>query len=290
MPAVESVESRRRDGDQIELEVRVWGVVDDDQAVSEAVPFAPAQYKGLNRQRPSAHKLNGAYDLWQVIFPYTPLELQSEEPGGGDGGGEEDPPEGIIELDGGGATAHITQSLKTVSKTSFVDGLDAPDHKRAIGVAEDSSGVHVEGTDVPIPSGVITVTKHWPISAISGAYQKGVLGLRGKVNAQPFIIDGVTYQPGELQFLYGRASRRGKKKWEWTYAFDYDEEEQIEIVEGKPRVTKKAHHYLWVQYKQDTDAAGKQILMQPKAAFVEQLFTEADFAGILGFGFQEALP
>lgn len=254
-----------------------------------AVELASPTYENLNRQAPKLRGLDDAQQIWECSFTYNTQPIQSDDADGGGGSPPADTPENSIEYDSGGATFHVTQSLETTAKVSFVDQA-VPDHKRAIGVSKDSGGVHVEGVDVPIPDGIVTVTKNFLSNQINGAYRKGVTTLRGKTNAAAYSIDGVTYKPNELLCLGARISARGKAHWELTATFQIDEETEIEVVPGKPKVKKLGHHHLWVQYSQDTDAAGTQLLAVPQFAFVERIFPAVDFLQVLGFPEPEPQP
>jgi hypothetical protein len=280
MPAHESNRTNTRGGDgTIEKVFVVWDVGDDDQAVDEAIALAPPTYKGLNRQSPRLSKLADGPQLWEVAFTYTSQTGKGSDPKGGGGEGEEeDPPEGIIEFDGSGGTHHITQSLKTVRNVG--NGVGAiPDFKQAIGVVPHIP--EVRGVDVPIPAGAITITKHIPEEDVDGARIRKWLKLIGKTNSLAYTIDGENFEPCELLFLNIRGSRRGRDDWEVT-AWYLFEENQLQIpITPAMKIDKRGHEYLWVLYQADADATN--FLQVPKAAYVEQIFNEADFLAELGF-------
>jgi hypothetical protein len=175
-------------------------------------------------------------------------------------------------LDTGGGTQHITQSRATVSKHAPV-GETAPDFKGAIGVTTDS----VEGTDITIPVFNFAETHYVPTAAVTDGYKLALFNLTGKVNSAAFR----GFQPGEVLFLGASGSKRGKDDWEITFRFAASLNVAGLGVGDIVGIDKKGWEYLWVRY---ADAEDENVLVkQPIAAYVEQVYQEADFSG-LGIG------
>jgi hypothetical protein len=175
-------------------------------------------------------------------------------------------------LDTGGGTQHITQSRATVSKHAPA-GETAPDFKGAIGVTTDS----VEGTDITIPIFNFAETHYVPTAAVTDGYKLALFSLTGKANDAAFR----GFQAGEVLFLGASGSKRGKDDWEITFRFAASLNITGLGVGDIVGIDKKGWEYLWVRY---ADAEDENVLVkQPIAAYVEQVYQEADFSG-LGIG------
>ena len=178
-------------------------------------------------------------------------------------------------FDTGGGTMHRNQSLKTVSKVPN----DAPDFNGAIEV--DNEG-NVNGVDVTMPVLNFTETHVMKGSRVSTSYKKSVAALTGTVNRSGFR----GFSAGEVLFLGASGTKRGKKPnapWEITFRFAVSPN-QSSLQGGKLKVSnKRGWDYLWVRYADKVAENKKNVIKEPVAVYVEQVYPEGDF-GNLGLG------
>ena len=170
---------------------------------------------------------------------------------------------------------HRNQSLKTVSKVPN----DAPDFNGAIEV--DNEG-NVNGVDVTMPVLNFTETHVMKGSRVSTSYKKSVAALTGTVNRSGFR----GFSAGEVLFLGASGTKRGKKNdspWEITFRFAVSPN-QSSLQVGKLKVSnKRGWDYLWVRYADKVAENKKNVIKEPVAVYVEQVYPEGDF-GNLGLG------
>ena len=178
-------------------------------------------------------------------------------------------------FDTGGGTMHRNQSLRTVSKVPN----DAPDFNGAIEV--DNEG-NVNGVDVTMPVLNFTETHVMNASRVTTSYKKNVAAITGTVNRSGFR----GFSAGEVLFLGASGTKRGKKNdspWEITFRFAVSPN-QSSLQVGKLKVSqKKGWDYLWVRYADKVADNKKNVIKEPVAAYVEQVYPEGDF-GNLGLG------
>ena len=178
-------------------------------------------------------------------------------------------------FDTGGGTMHRNQSLKTVSKVPS----DAPDFNGAIEV--DNEG-NVNGVDVTMPVLNFTETHVMNGGRVTTSYKKNVAALTGTVNRSGFR----GFSAGEVLFLGASGTKRSKKvnaPWEITFRFAVSPN-QSGLQVGKLKVSqKKGWDYLWVRYADKVADNKKNVIKEPVAAYVEQVYPEGDF-GNLGLG------
>ena len=178
-------------------------------------------------------------------------------------------------FDTGGGTMHRNQSLKTVSKVPN----DAPDFNGAIEV--DNEG-NVNGVDVTMPVLNFTETHTMAGSRVTTSYKKSVAALTGTVNRSSFR----GFAAGEVLFLGASGTKRSRKAsapWEITFRFAVSPN-QSSLSVGKLKVSnKKGWDYLWVRYADKVSDSKKNVIKEPVAAYVEQVYPEGDF-GNLGLG------
>ena len=178
-------------------------------------------------------------------------------------------------FDTGGGTMHRNQCLKTVSKVPN----DAPDFNGAIEV--DNEG-NVNGVDVTMPVLNFTETHVMKGSRVSTSYKKSVAALTGTVNRSGFR----GFSAGEVLFLGASGTKRSKKPnapWEITFRFAVSPN-QSSLQVGKLKVSnKRGWDYLWVRYADKVAENKKNVIKEPVAAYVEQVYPEGDF-GNLGLG------
>ena len=208
-------------------------------------------------------------DTWKVKAIWK--DEDSDDPDDPD----EDEETTSFAFDTGGGTMHRNQSLKTVSKVPN----DAPDFNGAIEV--DNEG-NVNGVDVTMPVLNFTETHTMNGSRVTTSYKKTVAALTGTVNSSGFR----GFSAGEVLFLGASGTKRAKKPnapWEITFRFAVSPN-QSSLQVGKLKVSnKRGWDYLWVRYADKVAENRKNVIKEPVAAYVEQVYPTGDF-GNLGLG------
>ena len=256
---------------EIEIPYLVFEAADEDAALSAARSKAAGHtIKGMTLDSVEVvERIND--DTWKVKAVYAETEDGADEDIEDDG--EEETVS--FAFDTGGGTMHRNQSLKTVSKAPN----DAPDFNGAIEV--DNEG-NVNGVDVTMPVLNFTETHTMSGSRVTTSYKKNIAALTGTVNRSSFR----GFAPGEVLFLGASGSKRSKKAsapWEITFRFAVSPN-QSSVSVGKLKVSnKKGWNYLWVRYADKVADNKKNVIKEPVAAYVEQVYPEGDF-GNLGLG------
>ena len=256
---------------EIEIPYFVFGAADEDAALSAARSTAAGKsVRGMLLDSVEVVERINA-DTWKV------KAIFAEEEDGTDDDIEDDGEEETVSFafDTGGGTMHRNQSLKTVSKAPN----DAPDFNGAIEV--DNEG-NVNGVDVTMPVLNFTETHTMSGSRVTTSYKKNIAALTGTVNRSSFR----GFAAGEVLFLGASGSKRSKKAsapWEITFRFAVSPN-QSSVSVGKLKVSnKKGWNYLWVRYADKVADNKKNVIKEPVAAYVEQVYPEGDF-GNLGLG------
>ncbi len=209
-------------------------------------------------------------DTWKVKAIF-----EDEDGGSDDDDSGNDEETSSFAFDTGGGTMHRNQSLKTVAKVPN----DAPDFNGAIEV--DNEG-NVNGVDVTMPVLNFTETHTMNGSRVTTSYRKSVAALTGTVNKSSFR----GFAAGEVLFLGASGTKRSKKAsapWEITFRFAVSPN-QSGLEVGKLKISsKKGWDYLWVRYADRVSDNKKNVIKEPVAAYVEQVYPEGDF-GNLGLG------
>ena len=253
---------------EIEIPYIVFEAVNEDAALSAArTKAAGVSVKDMELDEVEVtERVNK--DTWKVKAIW-----KSEDEGEADDDDEEE--SSSFAFDTGGGTMHRNQSLKTVSKVPN----DAPDFNGAIEV--DNEG-NVNGVDVTMPVLNFTETHVMKGSRVSTSYKKSVAALTGTVNRSGFR----GFSAGEVLFLGASGTKRGKKNdspWEITFRFAVSPN-QSSLQVGKLKVSnKRGWDYLWVRYADKVAENKKNVIKEPVAAYVEQVYPEGDF-GNLGLG------
>lgn len=253
-------------GDKPKAEIAYVVLDATDEAEVRALALAgiPAGYAGLGlRSITLEERLNAT--TWKVTALY-------------DAGERDTPPEDAeptTTFDTGGGTQHITQSLRTV-------GRYGPAASAALGGAIGFDGQQVTGVDITVPIYHFSETHLLPPAAVTAAYRRSLFALTGAVNDGPFR----DFQAGEVLFLGASGSRRGtgpEDRWEIAFAFAASPNRSDLTVGAITGIAKRGWDYLWVQYGDDVDPDAQVLIKRPIAAYVEQVYPFASFAG-LGIG------
>ena len=254
---------------EIEIPYLVFEAADEDAALAAARTKAASRtVSGMVLDEVEVtERVNR--DTWKVKAIWK--DEDSDDPDDPD----EDEETTSFAFDTGGGTMHRNQSLKTVSKVPN----DAPDFNGAIEV--DNEG-NVNGVDVTMPVLNFTETHVMKGSRVSTSYKKSVAALTGTVNRSGFR----GFSAGEVLFLGASGTKRGKKNdspWEITFRFAVSPN-QSSLQVGKLKVSnKRGWDYLWVRYADKVAENKKNVIKEPVAVYVEQVYPEGDF-GNLGLG------
>lgn len=254
---------------EIEIPYLVFEAADEDAALAAARTKAASRtVSGMVLDEVEVtERVNK--DTWKVKAIYK--DEDSDDPDEPD---EDEEPTSFA-FDTGGGTMHRNQSLKTVSKVPN----DAADFNGAIEV--DNEG-NVNGVDVTMPVLNFTETHTMNGSRVTTSYKKSVAALTGTVNRSGFR----GFSAGEVLFLGASGTKRSKKPnapWEITFRFAVSPN-QSGLQVGKLKVSqKKGWDYLWVRYADKVADNKKNVIKEPIAAYVEQVYPDGDF-GNLGLG------
>lgn len=188
---------------------------------------------------------------------------------GGQPNSSDAPAPGSIAWDTTGSTEHITQGISP--ETSYPN--DAATFHGAINVSGDS----VNGLDVVRPG--LKYSETWIIPAqiaISYAFVGAIYKCTGTVNATPFRA----FQPGEALFLGARAQWSGDSPYV-AVTFEFEARPNVDTfyVEGITGFPKKGWQHVWIRYQADTN--NNQIVKKPLAAYLNDVYEQKNWAGIL---------
>ena len=254
---------------EIEIPYLVFEAADEDAALAAARTKAASRTVSgmVLDELEVTERVNK--DTWKVKAIYKGED--SDDPADPD----EDEETTSFAFDTGGGTMHRNQSLKTVSKVPN----DAPDFNGAIEV--DNEG-NVNGVDVTMPVLNFTETHTMNGARVTTSYKKTVAALTGTVNSSGFR----GFSAGEVLFLGASGTKRSKKPnapWEITFRFAVSPN-QSSLQVGKLKVpNKRGWDYLWVRYADKVADNRKNVIKEPVAAYVEQVYPTGDF-GNLGLG------
>lgn len=254
---------------EIEIPYLVFEAADEDAALAAARTKAASRtVSGMVLDEVEVtERVNK--DTWKVKAIYK--DVDSDDPDEPD----EDEETTSFAFDTGGGTMHRNQSIKTVSKVPN----DAPDFNGAIEV--DNEG-NVNGVDVTMPVLNFTETHTMNGSRVTTSYKKTVAALTGTVNSSGFR----GFSAGEVLFLGASGTKRSKRSnapWEITFRFAVSPN-QSSLQVGKLKVSnKRGWDYLWVRYADKVAENRKNVIKEPVAAYVEQVYPTGDF-GNLGLG------
>jgi hypothetical protein len=210
-------------------------------------------------------------------FPITNRHVEYLVPGAWKGSityGNLAPPEAgdiYTEFDTTGGTQRITQSFETTSYAP--PGKRAPDFQGAIGVTKDS----VEGVDVVIPALSFSKRVIMDPADVTNAYVVSLSLLTGKTNEETFLEFG----PGQVLYKGAKGSLRRKDQFEITHSFSCDADLDGQTIGEITGISKPAHDYLWVRYKETDDEDAKCVVKVPQSVYVERIIRRGSF-DILG--------
>ena len=250
---------------------------DDDLAIKSAVEnFAPETYDGLPRQSVQIEPISEEY--WDASVRYAEATSTSS-------GGSSNPDPGSGEytysFDTMGGTQHITQSLDTVGSYADSSIPSAPDFHGAIGVSNTNGNAEVQGVDITVPIYNFSETHYLTVEQVTPEYKGTLFQLTGKVNNATF--RGLA--AGECLFLGASGTLHGTETdtettgdWEITYRFAASPNKTGITIGNISGIAKKGWEYLWVRYADVEDMDAMAMVKRPIAAYVEQVYEDADFS------------
>lgn len=181
-----------------------------------------------------------------------------------------------------GATAKVTQSLETKSRTPSSGSDPAPDLKGAIGW----DGKKVNGVEIVVPSFEFEIVAAYAPASVTMGWAQLLARNTGRTNNAAW--NG--FATGEALYLGSVGSgdiplRSGarSKPIEVTHKFSASENQTNIAVGDLTVASKRGHEYLWVRYKDYQSADAKNIIATPSHAYVERLYEEASFSTLFGF-------
>jgi hypothetical protein len=268
----------------------------DDEAVirSEAYAQLPAWIGDRALYTIEVEEADTHDGDWYVTANYKSPDGEIPPPGGGGGS------DAAFSFNTSGGTQHITQSrgtnIYTYSAGEGGGTASAQDHQ--IGLNGDS----VDGVDIIAPIFDFDVTRYLDPATVTAAYFRTLFTLTGKVNNAAITLDAegtsITFERGELLFKGANGSKRRGGMWEMNYQFsalpntdDALPSLSLYLFSSVPPemappqnvpIYKRGWQYLWVEYQDQINEETKRIYKAPVAAYVEDVYEEADFSALQG--------
>lgn len=178
-----------------------------------------------------------------------------------------------------GGTTHISQALD-VSAT--LPASDAPDHDKAIGVAEDGT---VTGTDIFAGAFDFQIIKVINSNALNVAYIADIMSL---CTPNPHTNDAafnhldsegrmISLNEGEALFLGFNNSPRGGGEDELTFSFKGSANLTAVSIGSLGSIDKKGWEHLWTRYGPSVDTTAKAKIQVPKAAYAAKVYESGSY-------------
>lgn len=240
-----------------ELVYDIQNTSDESEVETLILGTAPAVYNGLILDSVEAEPIqvdsSNSNGIWKGHARYLVPEVE-------------------YTFDTGGGNQKITQSYGTVSSYG-VGASVPPNYGGAIGVSED----RVEGADIAIPKFDFTETHIFSNATMSDAYKTALFNLTGKKNGGTWR----TYAAGEVLLTGVTGSNRGSGQWTMTFKFSASPNVTGLMIGTIGPISKLGWDYLWVRYADFEDSSAYSMVKRPIAAYVEQVYLDGDFGGLL---------
>ncbi|HET6494183.1 MAG TPA: hypothetical protein VFH61_02325 [Thermoleophilia bacterium] len=259
----EKWESRTQtDGESVEMIYIIRGTESDVEAMDNLKGTVYTTYLGLPHGKLRIERIG--QEEWIGIVPYEKNQ-ETAPPAEG---------ESRYTFDTTGGTQHITQSIETIER--YVAGVrPRPNFYGAIGVSNDGSGVTVAGVDITVPVYNWTEAHVFPYAAVTQAYVATLYALTGKTNNA---LWRGRFKQRDVLFKGASGATRADGKWEMSFGFAASPTREDFDIGGITVLQKRGWDYLWVRYQDDVSE--NHIIKKPIVAIVEQVYEEADFAGL----------
>lgn len=144
-------------------------------------------------------------------------------------------------------------------------------------------GERVNGVTLPSRPGLeFTIERLKPIADVDNAYIDAVSDLLFTTNDATF--EG--FPPGEVLFLGLTGSRQGDGDWRLYYKFGRNPNETgvtivaSEVSKNITGIDREGWQYLWVEYNAREDTTRKYLSVDPRFAYVAQVFEDGTFADL----------
>lgn len=241
-----------------ERKFKCWGTTDIQLARAAILdPASPAPwdiyvYDGIQIED-LAHEWVG--DGWEFSAKYNAI---IPEVGGY-----------TISIDTGGGTFRQTSAYAT--KKFAATGETAPDFGNAIDVQEGT----INGTDRILPALRINARAKIAREFVPSPmlYSMLLARMTGRTNKTPFL----DCDPGELLFA-GASGEVVSTDPMLSFAFIYSPNLTGLTIGNIENIEKKGHEHLWFVFKSSRDAASNLGVKIPRAAYVQQIFGDAEFS------------
>ena len=276
MPGVvaERFDSRSAaDGEQPALTLRyvVSGTCDQDAALTALAAATPEESGDLVRQTWRVEPVGDSSTYWIGTVEYGEPQATSYKT-------DED---GSFEFDAARAGAiHMYQALEHVADYA-PPGKTAPNHKGAINVVRDASGLRVEGLDLALPADALAfaVTRYQSSINLSTLYALTRCMNASEMSVNLEEISG-TFAPRELLFCGASGSRRGRGDWAVRYAFRASPSAADMTIGQITGIAKAGMDYLWVEYADEADDEAKALVKVPVAVHVERVWRTGNLSAL----------
>jgi len=259
----EDKDSRRStSGDEptAELKYTIQDCIDDGEARLLLLATAPSTYIVAGKtlvQKSRSHDPRGG-GAWKCSVSYGRRKTEKETG------------ESSYQFEIGGGNAHITQAI---AQTKFP--ATAPDVKGAIGVTTEGGVSQVAGVDIDAPTYAWSETYYLAIGYVTAAY-KAMLFAVAAAPVNKYAFRG--FQAGEVKFNGASGQQRGEEDWAVTFKFEASPNATGLAVGDVTGISKKGWEYLTVLYEDKSLGTPKKIVPVPVAVYVNQVYTESDFA------------
>jgi len=246
----------------------IIGVSDYDTALAALAAEAPTTLGDLIRKTWRVNPEGDGSNLWTGEVDYNQPDAASYDTG-----------DTSFEFDttfvGG---VRLYQALEHIA--DYPAGT-APNHKGAINVVRDASGLRVEGLDLAPPADAIrfSATRYQATVDLSVLF-----ALSGCANSAEWSIsvEGVsgTFAEREALFLGAAGSKRRRGDWSIRYAFCAMPSVTGLTIGEIAAIAKKGMDYLWVEYADESNAESKSLVKKPLAVHVERVWRTGAFSGL----------
>lgn len=171
-------------------------------------------------------------------------------------------------------SALIKQSLETIAAYAPEDAPFGPaNYEGAINVVNDGGKHRVEGFNFSPPPESYKLAYRAGSGVITGAYQKLVRSMQGKVN----IIEFRGEPAGSLMLVRTSGGRDTSGLWYIEFGFAQIDND-TNIMVGEIEVEQKdGMDLLWAYYGATPDAQANVITQTPKSVYVERIFKRVNF-------------
>lgn len=163
----------------------------------------------------------------------------------------------------------IYQSLQTTAFNPA--GKSTPNFGGAIGLADGQP----QGAQPLTPFSTFAVTKHWPVAAVTQAYQLVIESLIGSVSSTTFNGRAA----GTVRFL-GCSGRRSGDKFPISYEFGFRPNVSAFTVDQITVTSANGWDIIDPFYEWQSDTTAKKPVRRPRTVFVHRIHPLANWAGL----------